>query len=483
MKNKLTTKLIIIIIATVTLLAGIMAPIYFYLQPKIYIEQEKRNVAYFSEIIKEIEPFNKETITKLVSDSGVSYRIYIFDNEFEPLYTSYEFGNNKKFLTQLFSNKMQNFQENSEPYYTEVDNDPSVRLSTCCYKNGKTYYIYIKDSHSGVDLVFDFSNKILAYVVIGYIIVCSIVLYFAISPTTKSVRMITQVAMKISENNLSVRYQGKIQKNEIGDLALSVNKMADTIQENINNLENYNFVLREDNRYMMEYEQSRRILLRNITHDLKTPLTVISSQVEMISTCETQEKKDYYYQSAMEEINKMSRMISEVLQMTISERNIISKKVQRINISSLVAQLCDNHYAYIKSNKLGLKRDITENLQLNTIGEYIDFVFKNYLSNAVQNAEKSTDVIVSLKEHTNYIRLSIENCGSNIPDEIKDKIWTEAFTTSPDGKNSTGLGLYIVKEISLKENTRCGFENTERGVRFWFDFIDCSNKSAEKGIN
>ena len=120
---------------------------------------------------------------------------------------------------------------------------------------------------------------------------------------------------------------------------------------------------------------------------------------------------------------------------------------------------------------------------MDTIKEYIEFVFRNYLSNAVQNAEKNTDIIVSLKENTNYIRLSIENCGSNIPDEIKDKIWTEAFTNSPDGKNSTGLGLYIVKEISLKENTRCGFENTESGVRFWFDFIDCSNKNAEKGIN
>lgn len=477
MKNKLTIKLIFTIVATVTLLIGVMAPIFFYLQPTMYIEQEKRNVAAFSEELKEVEPFDKETISQFVSDSKESYRIYIFDSEFEPLYTSYQFGNNKKFLTQLFSKKMDSFSENSKPYYTEVDNDPSVRLSTCCNKNGKTYYIYIKDSHSGVSLVFDFSNKVLAGVVLGYIIICSVVLFFVVSPMTKTVRRITEVAMDISENNLSVRYQGKIRKDEIGDLALSVNKMADTLQENINNLENYNFVLREDNRYMLEYEQSRRMLLRNITHDLKTPLTVISSQVEMISTCEQQEKKDYYYQSAMEEINKMSKMISEVLQMTISERHVISKQAQKLDISELISQLCDNHYAYIKSNKLELKRDIDKDLQLDTIKEYIEFVFRNYLSNAVQNADKNTVITVSLKKRLDCIRLAVENCGQNIPHELKDKIWTETFTTSPEGKENTGLGLYIVKEISLKENTRCGFENTENGVRFWFDFIDCSNKS------
>ena len=479
MKNKLTIKLIITIVATVTLLIGVMAPIFFYLQPTMYIEQEKRNVAAFSDKLKEVEPFDKETISQFVSNSEVSYRIYIFDSEFEPLYTSYQFGNNKKFLKQLFGKKLNSFSENSEPYYTEADNDPSVRLGTCCSKNGKTYYIYIKDSHSGVNLVFDFSNKVLAGVVFGYIIICSVVLFFVVSPMTKTVRKITEVAMDISENNLSVRYQGKIRKDEIGDLALSVNKMADTLQENINNLENYNFVLKEDNRYMLEYEQSRRMLLRNITHDLKTPLTVISSQVEMISTCEKQEKKDYYYQSAMEEINKMSKMISEVLQMTISERHVISKQAQKLDISSLVSQLCDNHHAYIKSNKLELKTDITHGLLINTIKDYIEFVFRNYLSNAVQNADKNTEIIVSLKEHKDCIRLSVENCGRKIPDDIKDRIWAEAFTTTPDGKENTGLGLYIVKEISLKENTRCGFENTENGVRFWFDFIDCDKNDSE----
>lgn len=479
MKNKLTIKLVIIIIASVTLLAGIMAPIYFYLQPKLYIDQEIQYVAQFSEKLKAVEPFDNENISEFVNNSEESYRIYIFEENFEPLYASYAFANNKKFLTSLFSNKMDDFKEDSVPYYTEVDNDPSVRLSTCCEKNGTTYYIYIKDSHSGVVAVFDFSNNVLGYVVIGYLIICSILLFITISPSVKAIRKVTDVAVKISENNLSVRYQGKIRKNEIGDLAHSINKMADTIQENINNLENYNFILHEDNRHMMETEQSRHMLLRNITHDLKTPLAVISSQVEMISTCKEQEKKDYYYKSAMEEIDKMSKMISNVLQMTIDEHRFVTKKAQLIDISTLITGLCDSHNAYIKSCDLKLKKDITPDLKINTIREYIEFVFRNYLSNAVAYAEKNTEITVSLKEQGNKIRLSVENYGVNIQDEMKDKIWTESFTTLPKGKDNTGLGLYIVKEISLMEHTDCGFDNLQTGVRFWFDFTDYVDKNDD----
>ena len=293
----------------------------------------------------------------------------------------------------------------------------------------------------------------------------------------KALKKVTDVATNISKNNLSVRYQGKIYKNEIGALALSINKMADTIQDNINTLENYNFVLREDHRYMMEYEHSRRILLRNITHDLKTPLAVISSQVEMIRTCEEQEKKDYYYESAMEEISKMSHMISEVLQMTVDERRIIFKESQPLNVSDVITELCDNNSAYIKSCDLMLIKDITPNLEINTIKDYMEFVFRNYLANAVQNATKASTITVSLKESNGAIRLAIENEGKRISDELKDKIWTETFTTSPQGKENSGLGLYIVKEISLMEHTVCGFTNTETGVRFWFDFTDCSEKN------
>ncbi len=199
----------------------------------------------------------------------------------------------------------------------------------------------------------------------------------------------------------------------------------------------------------------------------------------MISTCKEQEKKDYYYRSAMEEINKMSKMISGVLQMTVDERRLVSKDTQELDISALIVSLCDSRRAYIRSRQLKLVTDIDPGLRLTTVKEYVEYVFKNYLSNAVQNAEPDSEITVSLKKQPDAVRLTVENRGRQIPVEMKDKIWTEAFTTSPEGVENTGLGLYIVKEIALIERTQCGFENTETGVRFHFDFTDCFGDNGE----
>jgi len=474
MKNKLTFKLIIVIVVSVALLAGIMAPIYFYLQPKMYIDQETERVAAFSDKLKAVEPFDTDSLGRFFNDSGVSYRVYVFDEEFDPLYSSFELGNNQKFLQRLFSDKMERFQADSEPYYAIVDDEPAVRMYTACGVGGKTYYIQIKDSLSGVSDVFAFSNRILGFVVVGYILICSVILFLTISRSVNSVKEVTDVAKQISEKNLSVRYQGKIRSDEIGELAVSVNKMADTIQENINELENYNFVLREDNSYIKEFEQTRRLMLRNITHDLKTPLAVISSQIEMLNICEEQEKKDYYYQSAMEEIGKMNKMISSVLRLTTEERELIHKNARQTDVSELIGELCKSRRAYVESRELELVADIDPGLQISVVRDHVEHVFKNYLSNAVQNADRNTQIIVSLKQNRDAVRLSVENQGRQISDELGEKIWTEAFTTSPDGTENTGLGLFIVKEISLMEHTKCGYENTDTGVRFRFDFIDRS---------
>ena len=103
MKNKMTLKLIVTIVVTVTLIALIMAPIYFYLQPKMYIEQQKRIIAEFSEKFKAVEPFDKEHLSEFVTNSRENYRIYVFEEDFTPVYASYEFGNNQRFIKKLYS--------------------------------------------------------------------------------------------------------------------------------------------------------------------------------------------------------------------------------------------------------------------------------------------------------------------------------------------------------------------------------------------
>ena len=99
-------------------------------------------------------------------------------------------------------------------------------------------------------------------------------------------------------------------------------------------------------------------------------------------------------------------------------------------------------------------------------------IFDNYLSNAVYHTPAGGEIRITLREFNNALRLSVFNSGDRIPDDMRGKIWIEAFTTKDEiSEKNAGLGLYIVKEISLLEDTDCGFFNRPDGVEFWFDFI------------
>ncbi|MEE0856162.1 MAG: hypothetical protein U0L58_02540 [Ruminococcus sp.] len=142
MKNKLTIKLIVVIVATVALIAAIMAPVYFFLQPRMYIARQIRQVADFSDKLKSVEPFDEASLEKFFIDSKENYRVYVFDEDYNPLYSSFELGNNQKFLMKLFGDKADRFQEDSEPFYSRVDDEPAVRLCIPAAKLTENYTSY-----------------------------------------------------------------------------------------------------------------------------------------------------------------------------------------------------------------------------------------------------------------------------------------------------------------------------------------------------
>ena len=92
--------------------------------------------------------------------------------------------------------------------------------------------------------------------------------------------------------------------------------------------------------------------------------------------------------------------------------------------------------------------------------------------NALQHGVEGGLVEVSVSKFDEKCRLSVFNEGSNVSEEETEKIWTDFYksqTTADDSKR-VGIGLFIVKEISLINRDKCGFINRENGVEFWYDF-------------
>lgn len=478
MNKRLSVKLAIYIMLILVLIIGGASLLYASNSKELYISNQK---SLMSSVVKDLNKIDFENETDKINEFldkyyEQTYELYICDEAVTPIFSTKRMIDTTDIVKENFFDKLDEFKENSTPIFFEPDSERYERiiLRSKVENYGKIYYVFIEQSLRTSDAVFNYTNNFLIHLILLFIVVSGIVVFILITRTTRSLHSLSDVAAKISEGDYSVRYNGKITNDEVGVLANNLNFMANTIAENVNNLKNYNFLLKEDNNRMSEYESMRKRVLTNITHELKTPLAIISSQIEMMTVTKSSEKKKYYYESAMEEIDKMSKLISRLLNFSAGEKVIFENEKQKVDLGEIIEELCQKSLTILKSKNVKFKKNLCS-CKIVAATEHIEHVFNNYLMNAIQYGSDSGLIEVKLEKFDEYCRLSVYNEGSYIKEEESEKIWTD-FYRSPGGiTNDTkkvGIGLFIVKEISLINHDRCGFINRDNGVEFWYDFCE-----------
>lgn len=454
------------------IISAIFIPVYVDVQKETYISKEKETLSVFVDnLVSTVDLKNKEQIDDYFEEYNEDgYKITIFDNNKKIIYSTVR---HKSKNPLQITPDLSEFSENAKPYYEYNDYSEGIYYKKIFNVRGNNYYCNCRLNLKVLDSIFDYTNDNIFIILISYIIISSIALFILLSFAIKPIEKLSKITSKISKKDFSQKYEGKIRNDEIGALAKNINDMADTIQSNINALSNYNFILKQNLTELTQYEEMKTKAVRNITHELKTPLAIISSQIEMMNYTSDEEKKKYYYNSAMDEISKMSRLVTNILDFSFDDKDIFGDDVKKINISDVVVFLCKTSENYIKYLNRNIETEIEKNCILNISKNHIEHIFNNYLMNAIQHSKADAKIKITLRKFKNKVRLSVYNDGKNISEKYKDSIWKEAFSGNNDSSdNNRGLGLYIVKEISLINKTKCGYINHPDGVEFWYDFVD-----------
>lgn len=211
----------------------------------------------------------------------------------------------------------------------------------------------------------------------------------------KPVVRISNVAKKISENDFSVRASESIPSFELQQLAKNINQMADKIQRDINDLNNYNYLLLRQNRNMAEFEDIRKTIVSKMTHELKTPLAIISSQVEMLQYEYDDTKKDYYFSSIMEEIEKMSGLISNILNNSFTDSSLPSTLMARDDLSVLLDTLIPKYTCWMTSSNIRFSTSVQEDCFAVFDPMQIEQVVNNYIMNAWNHTKPGHQIILT----------------------------------------------------------------------------------------
>ena len=240
--------------------------------------------------------------------------------------------------------------------------------------------------------------------------------------------------------------------------------------------------LRKDVQSVLEVIEGTRLylavvllLMANISHELKTPLAVVSSQVEMLEIAGDKIDRSYYYSSIHEELDKMSRMVGELLDFSMLDNQMSSMEMSRVNVSEMIEYLLLRYDAMFRKNEIKVEQEIEKNCFAYGNRMYLERAVNNYLMNAFQHTEQGKRIRITLKKEKKQIRMEVYNDGAQIKEEQMEHIWDSFYTTSQKKKPVTsenevrniGLGLFVVRKIVDKHKGSCGAKNMENGVLFW----------------
>ena len=337
--------------------------------------------------------------------------------------------------------------------------DPGRENNTLAYSAyldrtaGREVILYIFSPLYPVESTVDILSSQLRYVTI-----ISLVLAFGISllisnRISKPIVNITKTASRLAKGNHEVSFEG-------GHYS-EITQLADTL----------NYTSRE----LAKAELLRKDLIANVSHDLRTPLTMVKSYAEMIRDLsgDNPEKRNAHLQVIIDEADRLNLLVADLLTLSKMQSGVDTLNISKFNMKDSIMSILNSYR--ILSEEEGYR--FTCNCDADIIATGDEARIKQVLSNLVNNAVKYSgaekEISVTVTETADAVRCEVTDKGQGIPEEEWEHIWERYYKSSSGHSRSavgTGLGLSIVKEILLLHKARFGvISKLGKGSTFWFE--------------
>lgn len=199
-------------------------------------------------------------------------------------------------------------------------------------------------------------------------------------------------------------------------------------------------------------EEMRRDFVANVSHELKTPLTVVRGYVEMVQL--TEHALDPHWQSAFDtiesQVSRMDRLVEQLLVLSRVEINDDIESMHRLPLAKLIKTLLKDADWLNQEKQHEIIADLDESIEILGIDTEIKSAFSNLISNAVAYTPANGTIELSLKYNGNNVVFSVKDNGPGIKPEDINRL-TERFYRADKSRSrntgGSGLGLAIVKHV------------------------------------
>ncbi len=254
---------------------------------------------------------------------------------------------------------------------------------------------------------------------------------------------------------------------EIGVLARSLNTMADRLQAAMLQLENANARLREDVTKFQALEEQRKSFFAAVSHELKTPLTVLKGQLEnMILGYGDYKNREKYLPEALKSADDIENLVKEIIAISKAENMDLRDSSEEISLLSSVGETVEALLPLAKGKDIRIHQNIDDDIIISVNRNLWQKALSNIIGNAVRHSPEGAEVFISM-ERENV--LAVENTGVFIPEDDIKNVFAPFYRADKSRSKATGgsgLGLYIVKTVLDLHGMGYSLQNTPRGVMF-----------------
>ncbi len=356
-------------------------------------------------------------------------------NNNDPNVTNY-----KKALIQGNKNYMKVYDDTDKIksliYYVDIDKDQFLFLN-----------INLEDVNSSSYLLKDQ----LIYLVLILIIISFFVSIFVSRIINKPIIKLTEEAKKLGKG-VPVHFEESNIK-EIDELSNTLTVAASEMNKTV---------------------ELRKDLVANVSHDLKTPLTMIKAYAEKVRdlTFADEEKRNKDLNVIIDETNRLNNLVNDLLDLSKLESGMNTLNYEEYDLVANIKEIIKRYDILIEDNNYKFELDLPKKLIVKADKQKIEQVIYNLINNAIEHTGDDLIVKISIKKTNLYYKVSITDTGGSLKEIDKALVWNKYYKKEKQHKRSvvgTGLGLSIVKNILEAHKLPYGIDSEEnKYTTFYF---------------
>jgi len=332
----------------------------------------------------------------------------------------------------------------------EDDVETFVYVNKIVSDDGEEYSILVNAQAIPFNSVISTSRMVLAIVTMFAFVFAFLLLIFISRIISDPIEQINKKAKILAQGKYDVDFDAKGYK--------EINELSETMAFTAKELSNL--------------EKLRREFVANVSHDLRTPLTMISGYAEVMRDIPGENTSENA-QVIINETKRLSEMVSDVLSISKIQSGAIKPNLESYNLTENIRSITKNLSDMLKGMDFKVEFNSDRDVFVTADRTMIDRSFYNLLANAVNYSGDRKEIIVNQIVKRNFVRIEVIDFGRGISEHTLPYIWERYYKDDKNsmyGIKSSGLGLSIVKTFIEAHNGTCGVKSkVGEGSTFWFE--------------